>query len=337
MTHTLTNPKIVSAMLEEQGIRLSHALGQNFLVNSAIIDKILQLAEVSAEDEILEVGPGIGALTVALLETGANVVSIEKDSRLKPLLLKNVEFAKDRFILIEGDALDVVADAYQFLKKSCCGIASDNMASNLAGGCPRSVHFINEHKALLVSEANKLVANLPYNIAATLVLDVFANMETINSATVMVQKEVAERMNAKVGTKNYGAYTVKLQLYAEVAGSFFVGRNNFLPAPRVDSAVIRLNRKEVNLSAKFIKNACIAADAAFFNRRKTILNSCRTYFSENLQPKTYNLKPTVSNVIENWLESCNIDPKIRGEKLTVEDYMNLGIQFEKFFNKCNNE
>ena len=97
-------------MLESEEIRLSHALGQNFLVNSAIIDKILQLAEVSPEDNVLEVGPGIGALTVPLLETGANVVSVEKDHRLKNLLLKNTEFAKDRFILIEGDALSMVSD-----------------------------------------------------------------------------------------------------------------------------------------------------------------------------------------------------------------------------------
>ena len=186
-----------------------------------------------------------------------------------------------------------------------------------------------------------MVANLPYNIAATLVLDVFANMEGIDSATVMVQKEVAERMNAKVGTKNYGAYTVKLRLYADVQGSFFVGRNNFLPAPRVDSAVIRLNRGVRHCSKNVLKNACTAADAAFFNRRKTILNSCKARFSSMSDTKVCAMsdttKPAMSDTIVNWLESCNINPKARGESLSVDDYLNLGKQFDNFFNKCNNE
>ena len=315
MTHTLANVKVVSDMLESEEIRLSHALGQNFLVNSAIIDKILGLAEVSAADNVLEVGPGIGALTVPLLEAGANVVSIEKDPRLKNLLLKNTEFAKDRFTLIEGDALDVVSDI------------EDNM----------------------VSDINKLVANLPYNIAATHVLDVFANMAAINSVTVMVQKEVAERMKAQVGTKNYGAYTVKLRLYADVQSDFFVGRNNFLPSPRVDSAVIRLNRGVRHHSKDVLKNACFAADAAFSNRRKTILNSCKAYFramSDTIAAKkpcaiarvmSDTVDHAMSDTIANWLEACNIDPSIRGEKLDVQDYINLGNEFDNFFNKCNNE
>ena len=317
-------------MLESEGIRLSHAWGQNFLVNSAIIDKILHLAEVSSEDNVLEIGPGIGALTAPLLETGANVVSIEKDPRLKDLLLRNTEFAKERFTLIEGDALDVVSQ-----RKEETSMVSD-------------IGFINEQKfgvsdieAIPVSDINKMVANLPYNIAATLVLDVFANMEEIDSATVMVQKEVAERMNAKVGTKNYGAYTVKLRLYADVQGSFFVGRNNFLPAPRVDSAVIRLNRGVRHASKNVLKNACTAADAAFFNRRKTILNSCKARFSSMSDTKVCAMsdttKPAMSDTIVNWLESCNINPKARGESLSVDDYLNLGKQFDNFFNKCNNE
>ena len=302
-------------MLESEGIKLSHALGQNFLVNSAIIEKTLKLAEANSNDTILEVGPGIGALTVPLLETGANVVAIEKDQRLKGLLLKNTEFAKDRFTLIEGDALKVLSQNNcsqdEFLKESSLGIASENVASNLSAGCPRSFHFPNES---VMCGCNKLVANLPYNIAATLVLNVFQSkiMAAINSVNVMVQKEVADRMCAKVGSKNYGAYTVKLSLFAEVQEQFFVGRNNFLPAPRVDSAVIRLNRIDRGLSDEVLQNACKAADAAFLNRRKTILNSCKTYFGCD------------SEKIKHWLGLCNIDPKIRGEKLTTDDFINLG-------------
>lgn len=288
---TLTNPKSVSELLESEDIKLSHSLGQNFLVNKAIVEKIIKLAEANSRDDILEVGPGIGTLTSALLGTGAKVTAIEKDERLKNLLSKNVSFANDNFTLIEGDAL--------------------------------------KWKNFVINAPNKLVANLPYNIAATLVLDLFQNLESLESATVMVQKEVADRMNAKVGTKNYGAYTVKLRLYAECARSFFVSRNNFLPAPRVDSAVIRLNRKQVSdfssgigsqerpLDSKTLKNACKSADAAFFNRRKTIFNSCKAYF-ENVEPSR----------ILRWLEESEVDPRIRGEKLTEKHFIKLGISFE---------
>lgn len=298
---TLTNPKFLSELLESENIKLSHALGQNFLVNKGIIDKIIKLADANFNDEILEIGPGIGTLTCALLETGAHVVAIEKDSRLKNLLLRNTSFALDKFKLIEEDALN--------------------------------------WKELSIGSPNKLVANLPYNVAATLVLDLFQNAKSIESATVMVQKEVADRMNAKVGTKNYGAYTVKLRLFAECAGSFFVSRNNFLPAPRVDSAVIRLNRKKVsdlssgacvrdmNVSdVSILKNACKAADAAFFSRRKTIFNSCKAYFGN----------AEADNILS-WLEACEIDPKVRGEKLNEKDYVKLGIQFDNFLNKCHND
>ena len=309
-------------MLESEGIKLSHALGQNFLVNSAIIEKTLKLAEANSNDTILEVGPGIGALTVPLLETGANVVAIEKDQRLKGLLLKNTEFAKDRFTLIEGDALKVLSQCDcandEFLKEGPFNIASEELAFDLPAGCPRSFHFPNEGETC---GCNKLVANLPYNIAATLVLNVFQSsfMAAINSVNVMVQKEVADRMCATVGSKNYGAYTVKLSLFAEVQEQFFVGRNNFLPAPRVDSAVIRLNRIDRGLSDEVLQNACKAADAAFFNRRKTILNSCKAYFGCD------------SEKIKSWIESCNIDPKIRGEKLTTSDFINLGKNLENLW------
>ena len=171
---------------------------------------------------------------------------------------------------------------------------------------------------------NKLVANLPYGIAATLVLHYLQNMSDLNEVTVMVQKEVAERMMAKVGTKNYGAYTVKLRLFAKPVDWFFVGRNNFLPAPRVDSAVIKLkkhDRLDGEVSAKILKNACVAADAAFASRRKTILNSMKTYFGNGK-----------SDMICKWLQACGIDPLIRGEKLDTEDYVTLGIQFDNFMN-----
>ncbi len=289
----LTNPKVVNEMLSREGVKLSHSLGQNFLINESIIQKILKLADVKEKERILEIGPGIGVLTAALLEAGASVVSIEKDSRLAGLLLDNISFAKDNFKLIEGDALEI-----DKLKHS-----------------------------IYVNNSEKLVANLPYNIAATLIFDYFWNFKGLKSATVMVQKEVAQRMMAKQGTKNYGAYTVKLSLLVDVNGYFFVGRNNFLPAPHVDSCVIRLDRisdEDEVIPHSVLQSACVAADAAFFSRRKTILNSMLAYFACNSASFALN-KEEISEV----LDKCDIDPRRRGETLGKNDFISLGRLFEK--------
>ena len=317
---------------------MSHSLGQNFLINSSVVDKTIALAEVNRDDFVLEVGPGIGALTVPLLETGARVVSIEKDDRLYGLLRENTAFSGDSFTLIEGDALDksLLKDMSDFFSNNDTqtglllqkkpDLRKESFHSDLQN---MSDLKVNKETALETGAKrkqfpNKLVANLPYGIAATLVLHYLQNMSDLNEVTVMVQKEVAERMMAKVGTKNYGAYTVKLRLFAKPVDWFFVGRNNFLPAPRVDSAVIKLkkhDRLDGEVSAKILKNACVAADAAFASRRKTILNSMKTYFGNGK-----------SDMICKWLQACGIDPLIRGEKLDTEDYVTLGIQFDNFMN-----
>lgn len=281
LSNRLTNPSIVKKMLKDESIELKPQLGQNFLVNQKIIEKIVELADANKNDIILEVGPGIGTLTSSLLETGAKVIAIEKDLRLKKLLVENTDFAKERFILVEGDALK-------------CKNVSD------------------------IACAEKFVANLPYNIAATLILDYFQIFKNIKSATVMVQKEVAERIMAKEGTKNYGAYTVKLSLYADVADHFFVGRNNFLPAPHVDSCVVRLNREDLGSKEETLKMACTVADAAFFNRRKTILNSTATYFAD-----FEGFRGVGKKRIQEWLEKCGIDERSRGETLSKEDFILL--------------
>lgn len=325
-------------MLKDNGVELNHSLGQNFLINSSVVDKTIALAEVNRDDFVLEVGPGIGALTVPLLETGARVVSIEKDDRLYGLLSENTAFSGDSFTLIEGDALDksLLKNMSDFflnndtqtglLLQKKPDLRKESFHSDLKNMSDLKVNKETalEKGAKRKQFPNKLVANLPYGIAATLVLHYLQNMSDLNEVTVMVQKEVAERMMAKVGTKNYGAYTVKLRLFAKPVDWFFVGRNNFLPAPRVDSAVIKLkkhDRLDGEVSAKILKNACVAADAAFASRRKTILNSMKTYFGNGK-----------SDMICKWLQACGIDPLIRGEKLDTEDYVTLGIQFDNFMN-----
>ena len=293
----LSTPGATRLVLEAHGIGTKYTLGQNFLVNDDVLKKIVALADVQPSDRILEVGPGIGTLTIALLKHAASVVAVERDPDLPAVLADTLAPWADRFALIEKDALDLT-----------------------------------EPDLPLVP--NKFVANLPYAVAATVVLDYFQHFPFLDSATVMVQKEVADRMAAAVGTKNYGAYTVKLGMYAEPAGRFAVGPGNFFPPPRVTSAVIRLNRR-VPLMAdgtpatpEVAAAACLMADAAFANRRKTLANSCKTYFAGRgtmVLPGGRPVDgPSVVASLPAIFETAAIDPKRRGETLTQQEFLALG-------------
>jgi 16S rRNA (adenine1518-N6/adenine1519-N6)-dimethyltransferase len=164
----------------------------------------------------------------------------------------------------------------------------------------------------------KLIANLPYAVAATIVLDYFEHIPSLQSATIMVQKEVADRMAAQPGTKDYGAYTVKLALFAQPTASFGVARTNFLPPPRVDSTVIRLDRHSSQPTAELAKATYTVIEAAFAQRRKTIRNSMRSHFSAQQRDPEQ---------IDALLEAVNIAPTLRGETLSVADYLRLGEAF----------
>lgn len=283
------------AVLEAHGLATKKALGQNFLINDGILQKIVALAELTEKDYVLEVGPGIGTLTIALLKNAGNVLSVERDTDLPAVLKETCAPWKDRFRLINKDALELRAE-------------------DLAGDLP-----------------NKFVANLPYAVAATLVLDFFQRFSSLESATIMVQKEVADRMAAHPGTKNYGAYTVKLSLYAEPVGRFAVGPGNFFPPPRVESAVLRLNRRAlcdaegVPLDADALRATCIMADAAFTNRRKTLSNSCKTYFAGRGE-----VGARVNAQLPQLFEQASIDPKLRGEALTTDEFIRLGRAYQAF-------
>ena len=163
------------AVLDEYNLATKKALGQHFLINDDVVKRICDLADVSNADKVVEVGPGIGTLSVALLQRAASVVSIERDNDLPVVLHETCKPWMDTFTIIQNDALEVNPEDLPF-------------------------------------HPNKLVSNLPYAVAATIVLDYFLRFSSIESATVMVQSEVADRMCAKPGTKNYGAYTVKLGL-----------------------------------------------------------------------------------------------------------------------------
>ena len=369
----LSTPSATRAVLEAHGIGTKYTLGQNFLVNDDVLKKIIVLAEVGEADRILEVGPGIGTLTIALLKHAASVVAIERDPDLPAVLADTLHPWRDKFALIEKDALDVSGDD---IVAAMAGIGADtgclDRASSAANetaqwAVSQSEDCLSESRYRVavpqeepqLSLPNKLVANLPYAVAATVVLDYFENFPFLDSATVMVQKEVADRMAAAVGTKNYGAYTVKLGLHAEPAGRFPVGPGNFFPPPRVDSAVIRLNRR-VPLMAdgapatpEVIAAAALVADAAFANRRKTIANSCKTYFSgrgslllgasgssAGLRAVDGALSGGVggafvldgADIVDHLpaiFDAAAIDPRRRGETLTQQEFLALGAALLK--------
>ena len=343
----LSTPSATRAVLEAHGIGTKYTLGQNFLVNDDVLKKIVALAEVGENDRILEVGPGIGTLTIALLKHAASVIAIERDPDLPAVLADTLHPWREKFALIEKDALDVTRD-------DIVSVASTMVEPGGDAGClDRASSAANETAQWAVSQSedclsesryrvavpqeelrpslpSKLVANLPYAVAATVVLDYFESFPFLDSATIMVQKEVADRMAAAVGTKNYGAYTVKLGLYVEPAGRFAVGPGNFFPPPRVDSAVIRLNRRVPLMadgapaSPEVIAAAALMADAAFTNRRKTIANSCKTYFGSRGAKGA-----RIAAALPQLFEQAAVDPRIRGEALALEDFVRLGAGLEK--------
>ena len=203
MTYSrLANIRETRAVLERFGLATKHRLGQNFLVNDEVIGRIVELADLGCDDVVLEVGPGIGTLTVAMLARVRAVCSIEADRELESVLAETCADHSEKFFLTMGDALRVGPQNLQ------------------ADG--------------VLPPPNKFVSNLPYQVAATLILRNFEEFPSLESATVMVQAEVADRICALPGSKIYGAYTAKLALWARPAGRFEVGPGNFMPPPHVD-------------------------------------------------------------------------------------------------------
>lgn len=283
----LASPKATIDVLQQFGLYTKKKLGQHFLVDDNVIAHILALADIQPTDCVIEVGPGIGTLTTALVESGARVTAVEFDADLPAVLQRTIvehhgEKADTNFALVRGDA----------------------------------AHLSTEKLAAPFGVPTMLVSNLPYQVAATIVLRYFEIFESMTSATVMVQTEVAQRMAAQPGNKNYGAYTAKLNLLARATDSFAVSRQSFMPPPRVESTVIRLDRK--TLVASLDEYAAIARviDAAFAQRRKTLRNNLKSSLSLS------------SNALETACAQAGIDPAARAETLTVEEFMALSQALE---------
>ena len=302
-TSWLANQRATKETLERFGLATKYRLGQNFLVQDHVIEKIVQLAEVQPTDVIVEVGPGLGTLTVALLDNALAVCSLEADSELEQVLAVTCkEPHPDSFALVMGDALAItpqkLAEAYSTLP---------TVAHDAATSAPMPTKF---------------VSNLPYQVAATLILKFFQELPSLERAVVMVQAEVADRIAAKPSTKAYGAYTAKLSLFAQVTGRFEVGPGNFMPPPRVNSAVVRLDRTQARnpvtsklLSEEELLHTMSVIDAAFAQRRKTIRNSMSASGFDK-------------DKLDQAFLATGIAPTVRAEVLTSQDFICLAAALE---------
>ena len=302
-TSWLANQRATKETLERFGLATKYRLGQNFLVQDHVIEKIVQLAEVQPTDVIVEVGPGLGTLTVALLDRARSVCSLEADSELEQVLAVTCkEPHPDSFALVMGDALAItpqkLADAYSALPA---------VAQSAIPVAPMPTKF---------------VSNLPYQVAATLILKFFQELPSLERAVVMVQAEVADRISAKPSTKAYGAYTAKLSLFAQVTGRFEVGPGNFMPPPRVNSAVVRLDRTQARnpvtsklLSEEELLHTMRVIDAAFAQRRKTIRNSMSASGFDK-------------DKLDQAFLATGIAPTARAEVLTSQDFICLAAALE---------
>ena len=278
-TSPLASAAATRELLEAFGLATKHRLGQNFLIDNHVIERICQLAQISPDERVLEVGPGIGTLTLALLQEAAKVVSIEADPELEQVLWSH-SVEHENFAFIMGDALKV----------------TPGQVAEAAGEAP-----------------TVFVANLPYNVAATIILQFFQTMPALERAVVMVQKEVADRISATPGNKTYGGYTAKLGLYGHVTGRFEVPPRCFMPAPHVDSAVVRIERGGEPLpDGLAAADVTAAIDAAFAQRRKTIRNS----MSANGYEK---------DALDAAFAATGVSPTARAETLSTADFIRLAV------------
>ena len=256
-------------IIDSYGLDFKKSLGQNFLIDGNVLKKIGDTAGVNEESKILEVGPGIGSLTEELLIRGAEVHSIEIDQRFFPILEENLE-AYPKFKLYQGDA------------------TNEELFSKAAQGM------------------TDFVANLPYVVTTPILENIFT-LGKFKSATVMVQREVAARMTAEVGSKDYSALSVFVKYFSDAREAFVVKPGGFIPRPKVDSAVVYMKLKENKDHKSFMK----LVHAAFGMRRKTILNSISMGLGAD------------KKLIEDALVDVNIDPGKRAENLGLEDYIKL--------------
>lgn len=274
----LYSPKTINDIKIRYGFKLSKSLGQNFLTDKHIIDRIVESAEATDEDLVIEIGPGIGVITSEVAEYAKKVIAIEIDKNLIPILDETLgEF--DNVEVINQDVLKT--DINKLIEESGCRDA-------------------------------KIIGNLPYYITTPIIMYLLESGINVSSITIMMQKEVADRIKASPGGKTYGAISVAVQYYCEVETVTNVPKNVFVPAPKVDSTVLKLNvRKEkpVDLCDEKLFFRCIKA--GFGQRRKTLLNSMSS------------LGDVSKEDIRVCLSNAGIEEKRRAETLSIEEFAKL--------------
>lgn len=285
MENRLGNPKNTIEVIQKYEFAFQKKFGQNFLIDTHVLDKIIRAAGVTKEDMVLEIGPGIGTMTQCLAEAARQVVAVEIDTNLIPIL-KDTLKDYDNITVINEDILKVD------IKK---------LAEEYNGGRPI-----------------KVVANLPYYITTPIIMGLFESGVPIDNITVMVQKEVADRMQTGPGSKDYGALSLAVQYYAEPYIVANVPPNCFIPRPNVGSAVIRLTRHQIPpVSVKDSKLMFRLIRASFNQRRKTLQNGL------NNSPELHYTKEQIAKAIE----SLGVSATVRGEALTLDQFARLSDYF----------
>lgn len=269
-------------IMKKYGITANKRLGQNFLIDEFVIEEICDTAEVSSSDLIIEIGPGIGSLTAVLVEKAGKVISVEIDEKMLKILNDRFKFYNN-FELINEDILKV--DLNKLIKENL----NDKITK-----C-------------------KIVANLPYYITTPIIIKLLEENLNVESITIMVQKEVAERLAAIPGSKNSGAISHLIYYHVDSSLAIKVYRDSFIPAPDVDSAVINMKfLKEPRIKIEDEKLFFDIIKAAFSQKRKTLVNGLvnNNFFSSKEET-------------EKALTLVGLDSKIRGEKLTLEDFKKI--------------
>lgn len=278
----LGNPTNTIAVLNRYGFSFQKKFGQNFLIDGNVVEKIVRDAGVTKDDFVLEIGPGIGTMTQILCENAREVVAVEIDDKLIPILMEDTLSWYDNVTVIHEDILklDIV-----------------KLANERNGGKPI-----------------KVVANLPYYITTPIIMGLFESHVPLDSITIMVQKEVADRMQVGPGTKDYGALSLAVQYYAKPQILLNVPASCFMPRPNVDSAVIQLTRYEkppVEVADEHLMFRLIRA--SFNQRRKTMTNSVGN------SPELSVSKEQMAAA----LEKCGLSATVRGEALTLAQFAEL--------------
>ena len=278
----LGNPTNTIAVLNRYGFSFQKKFGQNFLIDENVVEKIVRDAGVTKDDFVLEIGPGIGTMTQILCENAREVVAVEIDDKLIPILTEDTLSWYDNVTVIHEDILklDIV-----------------KLANERNGGKPI-----------------KVVANLPYYITTPIIMGLFESHVPLDSITIMVQKEVADRMQVGPGTKDYGALSLAVQYYAKPQILLNVPASCFMPRPNVDSAVIQLTRYEkppVEVADEHLMFRLIRA--SFNQRRKTMTNSVGN--SRELSVSKEQMAAA--------LEKCGLSATVRGEALTLAQFAEL--------------